>query len=116
MDKKRSDKFYQQDFMYYDAVDRELVWLYALSDFDRYSEKYDVIDFKGGLYAASISRDGDDLDGERVVSQIKEWITQTKYFEVDESIERPLLFHVTTTDLAYEKMKYRQLDLYVPIK
>ena len=83
---------------------------------DAKSIPYNLIDFEGGLYAAAISRDGEDTDGERVVNQIKEWVISTKYFQLDESAERPLLFHVTTSDLAFEKMKYRQLDLYVPIK
>jgi AraC-like DNA-binding protein len=116
LDKERPDRFYVRDFMYYDAEAKELVWLYPYPSSEQKGVKYAAVDFKGGLYAVAISRDGDDIDGERVVSQIKEWVIATKYFQIDESAERPLLFHVTTTDCAFEKLGYRQLDLYVPIK
>lgn len=116
LDRQRTDRFYPRDFMFYDAEAKELVWLYPYPDHAEEPLVYDAVDFKGGLYAAAISRDGDDLDGERAVHQIKEWILTTKYFEIDESPERHELFHVTTSDAAFEKMGYRQLDIYVPIK
>lgn len=116
LDKKRTDQFYPRDFMYFDSEAKELVWLYPYPGSEAESVIYDVVDFKGGLYAAAISRDGDDIDGERVVNQVKEWVIATKYFQIDEGSERPLLFHVTTSDVAFEKLKYRQLDLYIPIK
>lgn len=116
LDRQRTDRFYPRDFMFYDAEAKELVWLYPYPDHAEEPVVYDAVDFKGGLYAAAISRDGDDLDGERAVHQIKEWILTTKYFEIDESPERHELFHVTTSDAAFEKMGYRQLDIYVPIK
>ena len=116
LDRVRADRFYPRDFMYYDAEAKELVWLYPYPTDAAEPVIYEAVDFKGGLYAAAISRDGDDIDGERTVHQIKEWILTTKYFEIDESPERHELFHVTTSDAAFEKMGYRQLDIYVPIK
>jgi hypothetical protein len=115
LDRKRTDRFYPRDFMYYDEGAKELVWLYPYPVHET-EVGYDAVDFQGGLYAAAISRDGDDLDGERVLSQTKEWILATNYFEIDEHSERPVLFHVTTSDVAFQKMGYRQLDIYVPIK
>ena len=102
--------------MYYDADAKELVWFYPYPADDGEPVIYDAVDFQGGLYAAAISRDGDDIDGERVLNEIKEWILATRYFQIDESSERPVLFHVTTPDSAFEKMGYRQLDIYVPIR
>jgi AraC-like DNA-binding protein len=116
LDKERSDRFYPRDFMYYDAEAKELIWLYPYPAHPGERVIYDAVDFKGGLYAAAISRDGDDLDGERAVHQIKEWILTTNYFQIDESPERHELFHVITSDPAFERMGYRQLDIYVPIK
>ena len=116
LDRERKDRFYPRDFMYYDAEAKELVWLYPYPDHATEPVIYEAVDFKGGLYAAAISRDGDDIDGERAVHQIREWILTTKYFQIDEGPERQELFHVTTSDSAFEKMGYRQLDIYVPIK
>lgn len=115
VDKTRADKFYPRDFMYFDAQAGELVWLFALPA-GASADKFDVVDFAGGLYAVAISKDGDDADGEKVWNNIKQWIEATDTFSNDESDTRPTLFHVITPDRAFEKMKYRQLDIYLPVK
>jgi len=56
VDKNRTDKFFPRDFMYYDTNRKQLVWLYAHPNIQEYNEKYEVVDFKGGLYAALISK------------------------------------------------------------
>jgi len=93
VDKTRVDKFFPRDFMYFDKPASELVWLYALPAGTTASQ-YDVVDFAGGLYAAAISKDNDDEEGDA----------------------RPVLFHVITSNGTFEKMKYRQLDIYLPVK
>jgi hypothetical protein len=115
VDKTRVDKFFPRDFMYFDKPAGELVWLYALPE-GANSGKYNVVDFAGGPYAAAISRDSDDVDGERVLNGIKEWVKATGCFADDESDARPVLFHVITSNLAFEKLGYRQLDIYLPVK
>lgn len=115
VDKTRADKFFPRDFMYYDRQAGELVWLYALPAGVN-AGVYDVIDFAGGLYAAAISKDEDDIDGERVMIGLKEWVKNTSYFADAESDARPTLFHVVTPNAAFAKMGYRQLDIYLPVK
>ncbi len=116
IDKKRTDRFFPRDFMYFDAGKGEPVWLYAFSEHLAGECTFPVVDFPGGLYAAAISVDKDDKDGERVYGEIKAWINATGFFKDDESKLRPSLFHVITPDSAFAKMKYRQLDIYVPVK
>ncbi len=116
IDAQRTDRFYQRDFMYFDAERGELVWLYALPEPFGGPCEYPIIDFPGGLYAAGVSIDQNDVDGERVYREIKEWVRNTGYFGDDESKSRPSLYHVITSDRAFEKLKYRQLDIYVPVK
>ncbi len=115
LDKKRTDKFYPRDFMYYDDKDKELVWLYACEEKYLSDEKFESIHFDGGLYAACISKDGDDGDGESVYNEIKKWVTESGVFQLDENNGRHTVFHIVTTDSAYAKLGYRQLDIYVPI-
>jgi hypothetical protein len=115
LDKTRVDKFFPRDFMYYDAKAGELVWLFALPE-GASAGAYDVIDFAGGLYAVATSKDNDDADGERVLNSIKAWVKTTGAFADDESDTRPTLFHVITPNAAFEKMGYRQLDIYLPVK
>jgi hypothetical protein len=116
VDKQRVDKFYPRDFMYHDSAKNQLVWLYALPPEAIDTCPYALIDFAGGLYAVAVSVDQDDVDGERVYQMIQEWIKNTDYFELDESPDRPSLFHVITSKSARAKMNYGQLDIYVPIR
>jgi AraC family transcriptional regulator len=116
LDKIRTDKFYPRDFMYHDSDQNKLIWLYALPAEAINSCPYRIINFPGGLYASLVSIDGNDIDGERVYGEILDWIKNTGYFMNDVSRERPVLFHIITSDNAFSKMKYRQLEIYVPIK
>jgi hypothetical protein len=77
---------------------------------------YPLVAFAGGLYAVAVSRDQDDTDGERVYRAIQDWVQQTNAFVLDEQPKRPALFHVITPPAAYDKLGYRQLDIYVPIR
>lgn len=113
---KRENRIYPYDFMYFDAKLGKMVWNYILPSNVTDTMGYDVIDFPGGIYAASISIDGDDVDGEKVYNDIKSWIESNNAFELDESSDRHTMFHIITSDKVYEALGYRQLDIYVPIK
>ncbi len=116
LDKARSDKFYPRDFMYFDKKMNDLVWLYALPATDIDTGGFQLVDFKGGLFAVAVSIDRDDVDGERVYGEIQAWIKESGCFSLDETEDRLSLFHVITSDEAASKMGYRQLDIYVPIR
>lgn len=116
VDKQRKDKFFPRDFMYWDPEAQQLVWYYALPDGVTDTGGFETVDFPGGLYAAAVSRDQDDRDGERVYAELKAWVKQSGCFAVDERPGRCHMFHVITSDAAYQAMGYRQLDLYLPIK
>lgn len=115
VDRQRVDKFFPRDFMYFDKAAKELVWWYALPH-GMDSGKFGQIDFDGGLYAVAISKDQDDVDGEAVFAGIKAWVDNDTEFQFAESDTRPVLFHITTSDKAFAKLKYRQMDIYVPIE
>ena len=53
---------------------------------------------------------------EAVFAGIKQWIADNTDFRDAESEARPTLFHITTSDAAFAKLKYRQLDIYLPIE
>ena len=116
LDRQRTDRFYPRDFMYFDRAGERLVWLYAAASGVQVPPHYSVVSFAGGLYAVSSCIDGDDVDGERVYTAICRWIDETNDLSRDERPDRPHLFHVITSDAAFEKLGYRQLDIYVPVK
>lgn len=116
VDRERTDRFFPRDFMGFDPDTQRLVWYYALPESVSDTGGYDTVDFPGGLYAACVSRDQDDQDGERVYQAVKEWVQQSGCFVLDEGAGRHTLFHVITSDAAFRAMGYRQLDLYIPIR
>jgi len=116
VDRERKDRFFPRDFMWFDPDAKRLVWYYALPDWLSDTGGYETVDFPGGLYAAAVSRDQDDKDGERVHQAVKEWVQRSGCFAVDEGSRRRTLFHVVTPDAAFRAMGYRQLDLFIPIK
>ena len=93
MDAGRTDKFFPRDFMWFDREKQRLVWYYALTDGITDTGGFDVVDSEGGLYAAHISKDGDDADGERVYAGIKKWIAESECFELDERPGHYDVFH-----------------------
>ncbi len=105
-----------QDYMYYDAAQGNMVWLYVLTDPAMNTEGFDTVDFTGGLYAAAISKDGDDGDGARVYAGIQAWIAQSGVFALDEANGRYCMFHVPTPKAAQKALGYCQLDIFVPIR
>jgi hypothetical protein len=116
IDAKRTDKFYPRDFMYHDPGRNQLVWLYPLPPEATAACPYPSIEFAGGLYGVAVSRAEDDVDGGRVYRAIQEWVKETNAFVLDEGSERRTLFHVITSDATYQKLRYRQIDIYVPIR
>ena len=115
-DQNRIDKFFPRDFMMYDNDNKKLIWYYVLSSHIENTQGYDVINFPGGLYAVAVSKDKDDADGERVYSEIKQWIKSNNVFSIDEKSGHYTMFHVIKSDDVYDAIGYRQLDIFVPIK
>ncbi len=105
------------DFLWFEE-DMRAVWIWAVEDWVTESDTkpYEIVEFKGGLYAAAMSVDGDDDINGRVYEGIKKWL-ETSGFELDERPGRRTLCHmVNPTDEIKAALGYHQLDIYVPIK
>lgn len=105
------------DFLWFEE-DMRAVWIWAVEDWvtEADVEPYEIIEFKGGLYAAAMSVDGDDDINGRVYEGIKKWL-ETSGFELDERPGHRTLCHmVNPTDEIKAALGYHQLDIYVPIK
>ncbi len=115
-DKKRRDRFFPRDFMWFDEENRGTVWWYALPEDAEAPEGFELADFEGGLYAAAVSKDGDTDDGLRVYNGIKTWIDHGGYFSLDERPGHYHMCHIIGTPEIGRAMGYSQLEIYVPIK
>lgn len=111
-----ADAWFPRDFMWFDSVRQRLIWFFALPHGHADTGGFEWFDFEGGLYAAAISRDEDDKDGERVYAAIRQWVAESGCFALDERPGHETMFHVVTPKAVREVMGYNQLDIYVPIK
>lgn len=89
-----------------------LHWLYLYEAGCRVPEEFEIIDFKGGLYAVATDID-QKTDMESLKRQMSEFFTENG-FELDSS--RPELGNIITPPLAREVMGYEQMDYYTPVK
>lgn len=99
-------------------------WLCAVQDGVSHTDvkPFDLIDFKGGLYALAVSIDEDDESLQKVEEKVSRWIDSTN-FEFDQ--ERSVMFNMPYLyeegrDIAnyhIEKgLGYKQMQRYFPIK
>lgn len=105
------------DFLWFEE-DMKAVWIWAVEDWVTKAdvEPYDIIEFKGGLYASAISVDGDDDINSRVYEGIMKWL-ESSGFELDEQPGHRTLCHmVNPTDEIKDALGYHQLELFVLIK
>jgi hypothetical protein len=114
-DKLHGDRFYPHNFMWTDT-DGKMVWNYAVPEIHTETDGFAIIDFAGGLYAASISVDADGEDHDKVLDGIKEWVSASGCFELDETSSRRSLGTITSPENIKDVMGYDQMDLLFPIK
>lgn len=75
---------------------------------------YQLVDFKGGLYAVAVSQDADDESNYKVNQKIHRWLEDTN-FVIDD--ERWYAGHMIYADEEiYKGLGYHQMNLYIPIK
>lgn len=108
-----------RDFMYHNVKQNFMEWLIAIPEGFRDTDKYEVFDFPGGLYAVGTAKDGDEQDMKRVKSIVSQWIKDSGCFEEstdeNDSCERYTLAHVCTPKIFKEKMGYHLTDFFIPL-
>ncbi len=105
---------FPQDYLFWDGewqVTGGFHWLYVYKDGMDVPEEFDIIDFKGGLYAAVTGIDGQSNTNEIIT--MKAFI-ESHGFEIDHS--RFELGNIITPSSAYAAMGYNQMDYFTPIK
>lgn len=118
LDKKRKDRFFPRDFMWWDGRSKSTIWWYAVEGWvtEKDTNGFEFFDFEGGFYAAAICRQDDFSDGMRVYEGIKEWVMEHETFKLDERSGHYHLWHVVGVPDTDKGLGYRQLEIFVPIK
>ena len=96
---------------YLSATPEGMVW-YWVYDGVNAPEGYDIVDFKGGLYAVTTDID-QRTDITAMDAAIHEFLGANN-LEQDHS--RPRLGHIITTPSAQKILGYNQMDYFMPVK
>ena len=107
---KQKRGLFPKDFLY--CEEAGFTWLYMLEDGMSVPPEFEIIDFKGGLYAATTDID-QKTDMDSMNAEVDRFLSENG-FERDDS--RPQLGNIITSPLAHEIMGYEQMDYYFPIK
>jgi DNA-binding transcriptional MerR regulator len=106
--------FNSPDFLY--GKDGKAAWIWALKDeiTEADTQPYEIIEYPGGLYAVSVSIDGDGESHNKVREKTEKWLENTN-FVIDNN--RELAGHmIYVDDEIKEGLGYHQMNLYAPIK
>ncbi len=101
---------FPKDFLFWD--ESGFHWLYMYEEGMEVPQEFEIIDFKGGLYAVATDID-QQTDNELMQKEVDEFLNNNG-FERDTS--RSNLGNIITSPLAQEIMGYEQMDYYTPIK
>ncbi|MDE7326139.1 MAG: MerR family transcriptional regulator [Lachnospiraceae bacterium] len=96
--------------------DGKAEWIWAIKEevTNADTTPYEVIEYQGGLYAVSVSMDGDGESHDKVRSKVEKWLENTN-FVIDK--ERGLMGHMVYVDEEIkEGLSYDQMILYAPVK
>jgi len=114
-----ADKINPRDFMYHDAEQNKLVWLFMLEDCmtETDTEGFEIIPFDGGLFATALADSWEFSEYERVYKGILAWLSQQEHLELDESTYRHLLYHFAGPhSTQMREWNYGKIRYFVPIK
>lgn len=96
--------------------DGKVEWLWAVKEGVTKADTapYEMIEFPGGLYAVSVSVDGDGESHDKVQQKVEKWLLNTN-FVLDGA--RGMMGHmIYVDDEIKEGLGYHQMNLYAPVK
>lgn len=114
-----ADKINPRDFMYHDAEQNKLVWMFILEDWmtEADTEGFEIIQFEGGLYAAALADSWEFSEYDRVHKGILAWLGQQEHLYLDESMGRHMLYHFAGPHSTQMKeWNYGKIRYFVPVK
>lgn len=101
---------YSKDYLY--STDEGFCWLYRYSEGMEVPEEFEIVDFRGGLYA--VATDIDQHTDTGALSSETEQFVQKYGMEFDPT--RPWMGNVITPPSAQELLGYEQMDYFIPIR
>lgn len=103
---------FPKDYLWFDG--QGFVWYYVYEEGMEVPEKYEIVDFPGGLYAVATGKDNDSESYEAVMAELNAFIASSGCFDKDP--DRAELGNIITPPEAATVLGYEQMDYYMPIR
>lgn len=103
---------FPKDYLWFDG--QGFVWYYVYSEGMDVPERFEIVDFPGGLYAVATGKDNDSASYDAVMAALNGFIESSGCFERDPA--RAELGNIITPPEAAKAMGYEQMDYYMPIR
>lgn len=101
---------FPKDFLFWDGTGFH--WLYLHEGGMNVPAEFEIIDFKGGLYAVATGID-QQTDKASMNAEVDRFLIENGFVR---DTSRPELGNIITSPLAQAIMGYEQMDYYTPIK
>ena len=101
---------FPKDFLFWDVSGFH--WVYMYEEGMNVPTEFDIIDFKGGLYAVATGID-QQTDRDLINAAIDKFLSENGF---ERDVSRPELGNIITSPQAQKIMGYEQMDYYTPIK
>jgi hypothetical protein len=120
----RHTDLFLRDFMPFNDDTGKNYWLYSILGIDDIGKfdtsGFEIIDFEGGYYATATAIDPDNSKDSlpQTIQEVKDWVNQSKFFELDFDMKRTRCFmsQMPLGDNERGVMDYAQLEIFIPIK
>lgn len=111
---KQPRGMFPKDFLFYDKNEEKegFHWIYLHEEGMNLPEGFEVIDFKGGLYAVATDID-QRTDEEEMRVQVDKFLDENGF---ERDLTRCDMGNVITSPLTHEVLGYDQMEYYTPIK
>ena len=101
---------FPKDFLFWDVSGFH--WVYMYEEGMNVPTEFDIIDFKGELYAVATGID-QQTDRDLMNAAIDKFLSENGF---ERDVSRPELGNIITSPQAQKIMGYEQMDYYTPIK
>ena len=101
---------FPKDYLFWDVSGFH--WVYMYEEGMNVPTEFDIIDFKGGLYAVATGID-QQTDRDLMNAAIDKFLSENGF---ERDVSRPELGNIITSPQAQKIMGYEQMDYYTPIK
>ena len=101
---------FPKDFLFWDVSGFH--WVYMYEEGMNVPTEFDIIDFKGGLYAVATGIE-QQTDRDLINAAIDKFLSENGF---ERDVSRPELGNIITSPQAQKIMGYEQMDYYTPIK